>query len=183
MPRVKRLVGAASLLASLLAGRSACADDDVSLRNGYGHVFTDGVSYLNTGFGLAIGHGLGRHFRVEVVGLWSSGAKERASNGTIRYQSAYSSVRGSLGMSYEARLGPVRLRPGLTGGVYVIDGYTQVGTAKQQDALWRPFFGPYLESVVLVGRFELGLACEAFYVPSWPAAPTAGVYGIAGLVF
>jgi hypothetical protein len=190
MPSLTRLVAPAVLLAGLAAGRTAHAEEvpreppwDISLRAGYGTVFTSGVSYLNTGFGVSVGHTLGPHFRLEAVGLSSSGEGVRAENASIAYRSIYSSFRASLSLSYEARLGPVRLRPGIGAGVSVIDGHTTIGTTTLRDVHWAAIVGPVLESVVRVGHFEIGVAGEAFFVPGWPAAPTVGTYGIAGIVF
>ncbi|MDB4937260.1 MAG: hypothetical protein JWP87_4232 [Labilithrix sp.] len=180
---------AAALLAALaLLGvdRSARAapESNVSLRGGYGTVWSSGVNYLNDGFGASIGHRFGLHLRVEVVALWSYGASVTAANSTIAYRSAYSSTQGSVGVGYEWRFGALRLRPGARAGAIVTDGYTRVGTATMHDHHWLPIIGPSVEAVVLVARrIELGVVGEAFFVPTWIAAPAAGVYGVAGVAF
>ena len=88
-----------------------------------------------------------------------------------------------MGVFYELGRGSVRLRPGLQSGLTIITGSTRIGTSSVQDVDPRFLLGPALSAVVHVGRLELGIATEAFFLPSQPAAPSAGVYATTGWVF
>jgi len=186
VPALKRIgmllimVGALTIGAE---GRARADEWDASLRAGYAAAWTTGVSSLGVGLGGSAGYVFPFRIRVELVAVWSAGETDGASNGVITYRSSYSSLRGTAGAAYEIPIGPVRLRPGLQTGLTFIYGYTRVGAAKIRDAEPRFIVGPDLAAVVRLGRYDVGLAAEAFFLPSWVAAPSAGVYALSGMRF
>ena len=185
-PMDRLLTVAATVLAVVLvAERPARADDrwDASLRAGYAAAWTTGVSSLGVGLGASAGYVFPARIRLEVVAVWSAGDTDGAGNGVITYRSSYSSLRGTAGAAYEIPIGPVRLRPGLQAGATLIYGFTRVGPAKIRDGEPRFIVGPALSAVVRLDRYDLGVAAEAFFLPSWVAAPSAGIYALSGLRF
>jgi hypothetical protein len=192
MPALRCVVaGVALVLASALGSREARASDearasgawDASLRAGYAAAWTTGVSSLGAGAGASVGYVFPIRIRLELVAVWSAGDTDVASNAVLTYRASYSSLRGTAGAAYEIPIGPVRLRPGLQTGLTFIYGTTQVGAAKVRDGEPRFIVGPALAAVVRLGRFDVGLATEAFFLPSWVAAPSAGVYALTGARF
>jgi hypothetical protein len=187
MKRRVRLASAAAItLASWLGvARTARADDgwDASLRAGYAAAWTTGVSSLGVGLGASAGYVFPARIRLEVVAVWSAGDTDGAGNGAITYRSSYSSLRGTAGAAYEIPIGPVRLRPGVQTGATLIYGFTRVGPTKIRDGEPRFIVGPAIEAVVRLGRYDLGVAAEAFFLPSWVAAPSAGIYALSGVRF
>jgi hypothetical protein len=186
VPAVKRIGVALLAIAALTIGAEhrAHADGwDASVRAGYAAAWTTGVSSLGVGLGGSAGYVFPFRIRVELVAVWSAGDTDAASNGVIRYRASYSSLRGTAGAAYEIPIGPVRVRPGLQTGFTFIYGYTQVGAAKLRDGEARFIVGPALSAVVRVGRWDVGLATEAFFLPSWVAAPSAGIYALTGTRF
>lgn len=192
MPALRRVAGRralvlASALASalVLAAREARADGewDASLRAGYAAAWTTGVSSLGTGAGASVGYVFPVRIRLELVAVWSAGDTDVASNAVLTYRASYASLRGTAGAAYEIPIGPVRLRPGVQTGFTFIYGTTQVGAAKLRDGEPRFIVGPALAAVMRLGRFDVGLATEAFFLPSWVAAPSAGVYALTGARF
>ena len=169
----------------LVAERPARAEDrwDASLRAGYAAAWTTGVSSLGVGLGGSAGYVFPARLRLEVVAVWSAGDTDGAGNGVITYRSSYSSLRGTAGAAYEIPIGPVRLRPGLQTGVTLIYGFTRVGPTKIRDGEPRFIVGPALAAVVRLDRYDLGIAAEAFFLPSWVAAPSAGIYALSGVRF
>ena len=185
-PMDRLATAAATALAVVLAAeRPARADDawDASLRAGYAAAWTTGVSSLGVGLGASAGYVFPARIRLEVVAVWSAGDTDGAGNGVITYRSSYSSLRGTAGAAYEIPIGPVRLRPGLQAGATLIYGFTRVGPAKIRDGEPRFIVGPALSAVVRLGRYDLGVAAEAFLLPSRVAAPSAGIYALSGLRF
>lgn len=202
---MRRLLGAGAfgaLFVLLLVGeRSASADEprspppapaaeppaqgawDASLRAGYGAAWTTGVSSLGVGLGGSAGYVFPWHLRLELVALWSAGDTDGANNAAITYRASYSSLRGTGGVAYEIAIGPVRLRPGIQAGATFIYGSTKVGPATVRDGEPRFIVGPSLAAVLRVERFDVGIATEAFFLPSWVAAPSAGVYALTGVRF
>jgi hypothetical protein len=187
MKRRARLATAAATALATWVGveQTALADDgwDASLRAGYAAAWTTGVSSLGVGLGAAAGYVFPARIRLEVVAVWSAGDTDGAGNGVVTYRSSYSSLRGTAGAAYEIPIGPVRLRPGLQTGATLIYGFTRVGTAKIRDGEPRFIVGPALSAVVRFGRYDLGVAAEAFFLPSWVAAPSAGIYALTGVRF
>lgn len=186
---MKRLVPCVTiaLVITLVVGdeRQAHADQgwDASLRAGYAQQWTTGVSSLGLGAGASAGYVFPARLRLEVVAVWSAGETDAAGNGVITYRSSYSSLRGTAGAAYEIPIGPVRLRPGLQAGVTLIYGFTRVGPTKIRDGEPRFIVGPDLAAVVRLGRYDVGIATEAFFLPSWVAAPSAGIYALTGARF
>lgn len=158
-----------------------------SIRAGYGAVFTTGLSYLGTGAGLSIAYAITPSWVADATLLGSQGESIRASNqgnGGFVYQSSYSSIQSTLGAAYTGRMGPLRIRPGVRAGLSFVDGRTKLGASTMRDEHRLPIVGPHLEITVrLFSRFEVGVDGEAFFLPTWVAAPTAGLYGVAGAVF
>ena len=193
MPALRRLGAVLAVAIAMVFGaeRAARADEqaaradawDVSLRAGDAAAWTTGVSSLGVGLGGSAGYVFPFRIRLELVAVWSAGDTDGASNGVITYRSSYSSLRGTAGASYEIPIGPVRLRPGIQTGFTFIYGYTQVGPAKLRDGEPRFIVGPALAAVVRLGRYDVGVATEAFFLPSWVAAPSAGVYALSGMRF
>ena len=186
MPALRRLgVALAVAIAPLVGAERAAhaAEWDASLRAGYAAAWTTGVSSLGVGLGASAGYVFPARIRLEVVAVWSAGDTDGASNGVITYRASYSSLRGTVGALYEIPIGPVRLRPGIQTGLTFIYGYTQVGLAKVRDGEPRFIVGPALTAVVRLGRYDVGVAGEAFFLPSWVAAPSAGVYAVSGMRF
>jgi hypothetical protein len=184
---MKRLAIVAAFALTTLLGveRTARADDrwDAALRAGYAAAWTTGVSSLGVSLGASAGYVFPARIRLEVVAVWSAGDTDGAGNGAITYRSSYSSLRGTAGAAYEIPIGPVRLRPGVQTGATFIYGFTRVGTSKIRDGEPRFIVGPALSAVVRLGRYDLGVAAEAFFLPSWVAAPSAGIYALSGLRF
>ncbi len=199
MSPLTRLHAAAMLLVVLLGGGSASGGEppsppvvetpargtwDASLRAGYAAAWSTGVSSLGVGLGASGGYVFSSpRIRLEVVALWSVGDTDAASNGVITYRASYSSLRVTGGVAYEIPIGPVRLRPGIQAGVTLIHGYTRIGAAEVRDGEPRFIMGPQLAAVVRIRRFDVGLAAEAFFLPSWVAAPSAGLYATTGVRF
>lgn len=198
MPLSRSTLGAGVGLALLcMAGRAHAAEGppandakpagerrwDASVRAGYGTVFTEGISYLGVGVGAALGRRVGAHLRLELVGLASFGSSERASNATITYRAEYSSFQLSAGAAYEIRLAAISLRPGFRAGGSLIEGHTRIGSVALHDLHMGAILGPSLAALAHIAKMELGFAGEAFFLPTRPAAPTAGVYAIAGVAF
>ncbi len=156
---------------------------DAAARVGYGSAWTTGVSSLGVGVGGSVGYVLPVRIRFELVLLWSAGDTDDAGNGAFRYAASYSSLHGTAAVAYEIPIGPVRLRPGIEGGATLIYGYTTVGAATLHDDKLRFIVGPALSGVVRIERFDVGLAAEAFFVPTWVAAPRAGIYALTGMRF
>jgi hypothetical protein len=65
----------------------------------------------------------------------------------------------------------------------LIYGFTRVGPTKIRDGEPRFIVGPDLAAVVRLGRYDVGIATEAFFLPSWVAAPSAGIYALTGARF
>lgn len=189
MPALKRLgivLALATTTALTTAGRARAAEPepwDASLRAGYAGAWTTGVSSLGVGAGASAGYVFPFRLRLEVVAVWSAGDVDAAGNGAVTYRASYSSLRGTAGAAYEIPIGPLRLRPGAQTGLTFIYGYTRVGSAKIRDGEPRYIVGPALAAVVRLGRYDVGVAAEAFFLPSWVAAPSAGVYALTGVRF
>ena len=156
---------------------------DVSLRAGYAAAWTTGIASLGVGLGASAGYVFLSRIRLDAVALWSAGDTDEASNGAITYRSSYSSLRGTAGAAYDIPIGPVHLRPGLQTGATLIYGYTRVGAATVRDGAPRFIVGPQLAAVLRAGHFDVGVVIEAFFLPSWVAAPSAGVYALTGVRF
>lgn len=188
MPALRRLgIALAIATASMLGATHARADEagpwDASLRAGYAAAWTTGVASLGVGAGASAGYVFPFRLRLEAVAVWSAGDTDGAGNGIITYRASYSSLRATAGAAYEIPIGPVRLRPGAQTGFTFIYGYTRVGSSKIRDGEPRYIVGPALAAVLRLGRYDVGLAAEAFFLPSWVAAPSAGVYALTGARF
>lgn len=156
---------------------------DASLRAGYGYMFTSGVSPVGAGAGPSIARVFRSRLRLELAAMWSAGTSERASNASFTYRSSYSSMHATAGIGYELALGPFRVTPGARFGGLRVEGTTHDGDAKFHDERWLPILGPSLLLIARIGRLELGLDGEAFYLPTWVASPICALYATGGLRF
>jgi hypothetical protein len=150
-------------------------------------VFTDGLSYLGAGVGLSVGRRVTARLRLELGMGHGFGSAIRASNGVLDYRSRTSSTQATLGAGYDLAIGlgrvPLVARPGVRVGGRVIIEEADVGQATSRSTHLHPLVGPCLAIALRLGRMELGVDGEAFYVPTWPAAPSAGLYGFAAVAF
>jgi hypothetical protein len=161
---------------------------DVVARGGYGTVFTDGLSYVGPSVGGAVGwRPWGRRLRLEAGVLHAFGSDVRATNGIVAYRSATSSSRVTAGVSVDVYTGrlllPLILRPGVRAGANVVVDETVVGPARARGTQLYPVVGPSLVLAARLRGFELGVDGEAYYVPTWPAAPLAALSGFIAVMF
>jgi len=158
---------------------------DVSIRSGYGQVFTSGVSYLGFGWGAGIGFRPGGGaVRLEGLFLSSSGTTESARNDALRYRTSYSAARATLGLGYSLLVDRhLAVRPGLRAGLTVLDGRTTLGRSQSETDEAFPVAGLTMALSVPLGRLELGVDGDAYFAPTWVAAWTAGLYATAAATF
>jgi hypothetical protein len=110
-----------------------------------------------------------------------------ATNGNIAYRSSTWSTRATAGVGLDVAVGrlvvPLILRPGIGAGANLVADETRVGPARARTSRLYPLVGPSLVLAARLRSFEVGVHGEAFYVPTWPAAPLAGMTGFLAVMF
>ncbi|HEY8073719.1 MAG TPA: hypothetical protein VIF62_06415 [Labilithrix sp.] len=159
------------------SGRAAWTFDT---RVGYAAAWETGVSHLGVGEGLAIGRTFGSGLHLELQGFLFQGASVEASNDAFAYRAHYSSTQLQAGAGWDLPLAFFVVRPSLETGFVFVDGKTTVGPSKEHDAITRFVVGPSLAALVRVWHVSFGVDAQAFFVPSTIAAPSLGVFGVAG---